>query len=88
MDRTHDIQEQDAAWLKEHVAFEEQPENVIEVPSVVRTWDPAIQRYREALDEEAAEMRESRTAFQPVCKAARMAEEDRDYQPVLEMGLS
>lgn len=52
----------DAAWLAERTAFEERPENRIEVPEVTRTWDSVIRAVRDELETAASEMRESKKA--------------------------
>lgn len=55
-------QQTDAAWLTEHIAFEDRLDSVIEVPEVIRHWDPVIRAYRDKLEEAAKEMRASREA--------------------------
>jgi hypothetical protein len=60
----HEVAAQDAAWLDEHVAFENRPENAIQVVPASRKWHPAINEVREALEREASEMRQSRKAHE------------------------
>ena len=55
---------QDAAWLDEHIAFENQPENEIHVLPSTRKWHPVIKEVREALEQEAQAMRRSRKSHQ------------------------
>lgn len=60
----HEAAAKDAAWLDERVAFENRPENEIQVPPISRKWHPGIKEIREALEREASEMRQSRKSHQ------------------------
>jgi hypothetical protein len=53
---------EDQVWLEQRLAFEQLPENKIELPAITRKWDPAVQAYRENLEAAAEEMRSSRKA--------------------------
>ena len=53
---------EDQIWLEQKLAFEKIPDNKIELPTISRKWDPAIQAYREYLEAAAEEMRSSRKA--------------------------
>lgn len=53
---------EDQVWLDQRLAFEDRPENKIDVPAATRKWDPTIDACRDELEEAAAEMRESRKA--------------------------
>jgi hypothetical protein len=54
--------EQDDAWLKDRIAYEEHPDNAIAVPASTRNWDSAIQRCREDLEEAAGTLRAAKRA--------------------------
>lgn len=53
---------EDQVWLQEKLAAEKLNEASIAVPSTTRKWHPAIQEYREQLDQAAEELRASRKA--------------------------
>ncbi len=53
---------EDQVWLEQRLAFEQFPNNNIEVPATTRKWHPVIQAYRDYLEAAAEEMRSSRRA--------------------------
>jgi len=68
----------DAAWLAERTAFEEIPENRIEVPDVTRIWNSVIRAVRDELETAASEMRESKKAAERYNKRPDWRSPDHD----------
>ncbi len=56
-----DVQ-QDNAWLRDRISFEQNPVNCLRVPDRPRIWHPTIQVCRDTLEANASELRESRRA--------------------------
>jgi hypothetical protein len=52
----------DDTWLQERLAFEDLPNNKIDVPAITRKWDPAIERCKDDLEKAAEELREAKKA--------------------------
>jgi hypothetical protein len=55
-------EERDNDWLRDRLAYEEDPDHAISVPTTTRHWDPAIQRCRDDVEEGARELRASKRA--------------------------
>lgn len=56
------IAERDKAWLGERIAYEEQPGNVIALPSSTHKWDSTIRQCRDGLEQAAKKLRASKKA--------------------------